>query len=203
MPNQESMKQGWYLLKSKTRQEQRAVENLENQDFEVYCPMIQERCNDVALFPGYLFLRLGLNDLDRYHKIRSTRGVIEVVHFNRMNRKLAQSGQLSNCSVIQLMPQPIPNGDDIIDLIEEIVHFMIHGQDNSPVEVPRFNEGDQVCYNNPLFQHLKATFVKEYGDQRGLILIHYIQNQRGIDGIEKTVIAEKRFKVPLQELVKA
>jgi transcriptional antiterminator RfaH len=54
----------WLLLQVKPRQEMRALENLERQQGECYCPLIQvEKLNrgkrthaEEALFPRYFFI---------------------------------------------------------------------------------------------------------------------------------------------------
>ncbi|MBT7564535.1 MAG: transcription/translation regulatory transformer protein RfaH, partial [Porticoccaceae bacterium] len=57
----------WFLLQTKSRQEQRAAENLDRQAVTSFCPMIKvekiSRSRRVesleVLFPGYLFVQLG------------------------------------------------------------------------------------------------------------------------------------------------
>ena len=54
----------WLLLQVKPRQEMRALENVERQQGECYCPLIQvEKLSrgkriqlEEALFPGYFFI---------------------------------------------------------------------------------------------------------------------------------------------------
>ncbi len=67
----------WYLLRSKPRQELRAVENLERQGFIAYCPMLEKkRSRPEPLFPGYVFLQHEDFEVHpEFGKIRSTRGV--------------------------------------------------------------------------------------------------------------------------------
>jgi transcription antitermination factor NusG len=59
----------WYLVRTATRQEKRAVASLEEAAFEVYCPVevrwerigvrkMREK-RERAYFPGYLFCRIG------------------------------------------------------------------------------------------------------------------------------------------------
>lgn len=69
----------WYLIQTKPRQEARAEENLQRQNFECYRPRRQTSTEE-ALFPGYLFIRLD-RQLDNWYPIRSTRGVARVVAF--------------------------------------------------------------------------------------------------------------------------
>jgi len=80
----------WYLLHTKLRQEKYALENLQRQSYECYLPTIPcEKLRqglltvtDEPLFPRYLFIRLGLGDLDKsWAPIRSTQGVSRLVSF--------------------------------------------------------------------------------------------------------------------------
>jgi len=80
-------KKAWYLIQCKPRQDERAEENLLRQGYELYRPKLhverlmkgqrKEICE--SLFPGYIFIRLGL--LDNWSPLRSTRGVTKIVGF--------------------------------------------------------------------------------------------------------------------------
>lgn len=197
-----NFRQGWYLLKTKVREEERAKAHMDNQGFEVYCPMIKEKGKSVPLFAGYLFIRLDAKDLPLYHKIRSTRGVSEFVRFNRIAHRLYKQGRLPTDDMGVLLPTPIPNGDQLIEQIE--LFATTYG-----VEVPanegktaNFSRGEAVLYDNQLFRHLKTSFLKGVNMNRGLILIQFIESQRTEDGIEEQVMAEKTLEVPLKDLQK-
>lgn len=212
MSRKECLKEGWYLLKTRTRQEQRAVENLEAQGFDVYSPVVKQRVKGLlreeTLFPGYIFLYLDLQDLDRYHKIRSTRGVQEIVFFNRITRKLHQDGRLSKeqeGNVEQLLPRPIPNGDEVINDIKNIVETLNHKAEGlAGGAAEAFKVGDKVIMNHPLYRDLEMTFLHNLSSNRGLILVQYIKKQRTADGeTERKVISEKEIKVNINDLEKA
>ena len=80
----------WLLLQVKPRQEMRALENLESQHAQCYCPKIQvEKLRrgkriqvEEALFAGYIFINAQpeQNGLT-YTSIRSSRGVSKIVGF--------------------------------------------------------------------------------------------------------------------------
>ncbi len=208
MSKQESMKEGWYLLKTRARQELRADENLTNQGFDAYCPTITRpgaaESKEEILFPGYLFLYLDLKDLDRYHKIRSTRGVSTIVQFNKVSRKLFEDGRLpahNQSSLQELLPQPIPNGEVIIQQVKEMIVYL--ETDPEPVQ-EAFSTGDTVTVCNPLYEHLKATFVKGVSMDRGVILIQYIKEQRNANGTveKKEIMPAKKMTVKLKDLKK-
>lgn len=197
-----AFRRGWYLLKTKVREELRAQEHLENQNFEVYCPIVKEKGKPVPLFAGYLFIRLDSRDLPYYHKIRSTRGVAEFVRFNRIAHRLHQQGRLPTNDQCVLLPCPIPDGDQLIEQIE--LFAMKHGAP-APVDKPdtsAFSEGETVLYDNPLFRHLETTFLKGVNMNRGLILIEFIESQRTDETVEKRVVAKKTLEVPLKDLHK-
>ena len=48
--------QNWYLIKTKSRQENVAIKNLENQQYSTYCPTVTINNKHIVLFPGYLFI---------------------------------------------------------------------------------------------------------------------------------------------------
>jgi len=75
------------VINAHPHRERVAVDNLERQGFEVYCPLIRKtvrharRVLDVArpLFPGYLFLRA--SDVRRWRPALSTIGVRSLLRF--------------------------------------------------------------------------------------------------------------------------
>ncbi|MBU3725673.1 MAG: transcription/translation regulatory transformer protein RfaH [Burkholderiaceae bacterium] len=80
----------WYLVHTKPRREQVALENLDRQGYQCYLPTIpsERLCQGLLkvvnepLFPRYLFIRLGLDDSAKsWAPIRSTRGVSRLVRF--------------------------------------------------------------------------------------------------------------------------
>ncbi|OED42063.1 hypothetical protein ACH42_12565 [Endozoicomonas sp. (ex Bugula neritina AB1)] len=212
MSNRECLlEEGWYLLKTKVRQELRAKENLENQGFDVFCPVYKQKIKGLlkedVLFPGYLLLLLDLNkDMHKFHAIRSTRGVTEMVYFNRVTRELHNSARISKKQEDEvksgvLLPKPIPNGDDIVDSIKKIVTVLNNKAEG--VSLNKFSPGDRVIMNHPLFKHLEMTFEKNLSAYRGEILISHIKEQRQKDGsMQKTVIKKQRMKVRLEDLEK-
>ena len=80
----------WYLVQTKPRQEQCALDNLQRQGYECYLPTLRAekiRQGAVAvvaepLFPRYLFIRLSQeNSAPSWAPIRSTKGVTRLVSF--------------------------------------------------------------------------------------------------------------------------
>jgi transcriptional antiterminator RfaH len=78
----------WYLIYTKSRQEEAAQENLMRQGYTTYLPMIQveKRIRGkyqkqlAVMFPRYLFVRLNTST-DNWMPIRSTIGVQKLVEF--------------------------------------------------------------------------------------------------------------------------
>ena len=74
----------WFVVRTKARQELRAIHHLEEQGFKVYCPQIpkynglKEVVGRQVLFPGYCFVQSGELSIA---SIRSTPGVIGLVSF--------------------------------------------------------------------------------------------------------------------------
>ncbi len=201
----ETLRSGWYLIKTKVREELRAATHLENQEFEAYCPQYLEKGKEVILFPGYLFLRLCKGDLERYHKIRSTRGVSGIVTFNKMHQKSMRSGQGdTHCKQRQqaMLPQPIPTGEKIISDIEAIIWSLNGCKKEDKPDSLAFNEGEEAVHKGNLFKHLKLTFMRGMKVDRGLFLVEYIQSIRTKDGVEDQVVSKQTMEIPYKEVEK-
>ena len=78
----------WHVVQSKPRMEQRAKENLENQGFEVFLPMLdiqkvrRGKLQTITepLFSRYMFLRL-TEQMQDLSVVRSSKGVSHLVRF--------------------------------------------------------------------------------------------------------------------------
>ena len=70
----------WYLIKTKTRQENIAIQNLKNQEYSTYCATVKIDNKHVVLFPSYIFIHLD-NKKENWSPIRSTKGVVNFVRF--------------------------------------------------------------------------------------------------------------------------
>ena len=199
MHNKECLPKGWYLLKAKPRQELTAQKNLKTQGFNVYCPYIKtldrSKIKEIVLFPGYLFLYLDLQDLDRYHKVRSTRGVNEIVYFNKVTRQLYKNSHLvkfQEQNINEILPKPIPKGHDVIKDIKKIVQT-INYKTEGLILNNQFSRGEKVIMQHPLYKDLEMTFVSDLGSERGFILVKYIKQQRNLTGsIACNVIHQKK-----------
>jgi len=151
----------WLLLQVKPRQEIRALENLERQQGECYCPQIRieklSRGKRVevaeALFPGYLFIniRSEQNGLT-YTSIRSSRGVSKIVGFGA---------------------EPLKVPEALIAQIKLREEFGLEGV--SAKVLPQ--TGDNINILEGPFKGLKAVFSHTDGLQRSIVLINLLNQQ--------------------------
>ena len=148
----------WFLLQTKSRQEQRAAENLQRQDVVSFCPMIRvdkisrgRRVEAVeVLFPGYLFVQLG-DASASVTSIRSTRGVS---HF------VTSAGS------------PIKVPDSLIEQLRERVAIT----DETVVSnLP--NKGDEMQIIEGPFRGLNAVFSEPDGQSRAVVLVTLLNQQ--------------------------
>lgn len=80
----------WHVIYTKVREEFRALENLQNQGFEVFLPTCQVQKKSKGkvklatepLFSRYLFIRLS-DVSSNWSPIRSTRGVSQLLRFGQ------------------------------------------------------------------------------------------------------------------------
>jgi len=154
----------WLLLQVKPRQEMRALENLERQNGECYCPQIWvEKLSrgkrihvEEALFPGYLFINAqpALNGLT-YTSIRSSRGVSKIVGFG---------------------VEPIKVPETLITQIKLREHMSLaSGSTPSAPDVPQ--TGDSINILDGPFKGLKAVFSHADGALRSIVLISLLNQQ--------------------------
>ena len=97
MTTKDYSKPQWFLIYTKPRQEERAKENLENQGFETFLPMIAfEKIKQPKLyslkpmFPRYLFTQFNAEKNNWVH-VKSTRGVSHVITFGDKLTKVPNS----------------------------------------------------------------------------------------------------------------
>lgn len=89
--------QHWYLVYTKNRQEQRALDNLQRQGYHTYFPKIcvnkrlrgRWQKSMEALFPSYLFIRL-TEGADNWSPIRSTYGVNHIIKIGGQPARIPQ-----------------------------------------------------------------------------------------------------------------
>ena len=151
----------WLLLQVKPKQEARALENLQRQGGECYCPKILiEKLSrgkrievEEALFPGYLFINVQpeQNGLT-YTSIRSSRGVSKIVGFGAEPIKvpetlIAQIKYREQADSMGFIAKDLPQPGDSINILQ-----------------------------GP-FKGLKAVFSHTDGMQRSIVLINLLNQQ--------------------------
>jgi transcriptional antiterminator RfaH len=146
----------WYLIHTKPRQEQHALENLERQGYECYLPLIpvEKLCRgrlavvDAPLFPRYLFIRLGTDDSDKsWGPIRSTKGVSKLVRFGN---------------------QPAKADEELIALLKS------HERTRQTTPEPLFKQGEPVRLTEGPFAGIEGVYQIADGELRAMVLIELL-----------------------------
>jgi len=151
----------WLLLQVKPRQELRALENLQRQGGQCYCPQIHiEKLSrgrrvevQEALFPGYVFINAQpeQNGLS-YTSIRSSRGVSKIVGFGA---------------------EPLRVSDTLITQIKS--------RENAQLKSANANNlpqvGDNINILEGPFKGLSAVFSHTDGLQRSIVLINLLHQK--------------------------
>ena len=149
-------KHPWFVVHTKPRQEQTALENLRRQGYACYLPTIKVQKprgktlteSEEPMFPRYLFIAI---DPDFKGKggasIRSTKGVHKLVSFG------------SEPSQIQF------------DLLNAIFEFE-QAQHQQPE--PAFKAGDRVTPVDGPLAGLESIYQAQTGEQRSMILLEFL-----------------------------
>ena len=154
MDTQSNFKPQWFLIYTKPHQEERAKENLENQGFETFLPIIAfEKIKQPKLyslkpmFPRYLFTQYNAEKNNWVH-VKSTRGVSHIVVFGKNLTKV---------------PNPV------IDYLKSKV------DDNDVLKLQTtrktFQKGDELVIKQGVFHGKDATFLSMSGKERVRVLL--------------------------------
>jgi transcriptional antiterminator RfaH len=143
----------WYLVHTKPRQEACALQNLNQQGYDCYLPLLssekllkgQVSKTTEPLFPRYLFIRLDTsNSAKSWSPIRSTRGVSKLVSFGN---------------------QPARVADELVELIRA-------RESSGDIEEKRlFKPGETIRVVDGPFAGVEGIFQSLDGTQRVMILI--------------------------------
>jgi len=142
----------WYLIKTKSKQEDIAIFNLENQNFHVYCPYALIRNKNEVLFPGYIFIQLD-KDTQNWSPIRSTKGVLYFVRFGLSYAKIP----------------------------DNIIEFIKTNQLNTAEKlknINKFKSGDKVQITDGVFKNCIAIFKSYKSDERVILLMNILGQQQ-------------------------
>ena len=153
----------WYLIKTKPRQEKIAKQNLENQGYEVFCPIAKLNNKLVALFPGYLFVQLN-EKTQNWSPVNSTKGVSQFVKFGLNFAKVPTS----------------------------VIEFIITNQHNFADKLNNLNKfkpGDKVQISDGTFKDYTAIFKCYKSDERVILLMNLLGHEQSLSIKKESVIA--------------
>ena len=148
----------WYLLRTKSRQEKRAMENLQRQNVDCYCPEIlvekvyQGKTSQILeiLFPGYLFVNFK-NSTSSINFVNSTRGVQSFVSFGGT-------------------PARAPSG-----LIKELREKTRSSENLQISRLPK--KGDNLKVTDGPFNGINVIFCQPSGSARAEVLLNILNQQ--------------------------
>ena len=152
----------WYLIKTKTRQENIAIQNLKNQEYSTYCATVKIDNKHVVLFPGYIFIHLD-NKKENWSPIRSTKGV---VNFVRFGLNFAQ----------------VP--DNVIEFLK--ANQLINKEKLENLN--QFKSGDKVQITDCVLKNCVAIFKSFKSDERVILLMNLLGQQQSISIKQESVI---------------
>lgn len=145
----------WYVIHTKPRQEQRALDNLQQQGYSCFLPLLarQKLCRGALtvvpepLFARYLFIQLEAGQMGQsWAPIRSTKGVSRLVTFGT---------------------EPAKVSDELIDTLRA------HSSAPGPVQ-PLFAPGERVQIKDGPFAGLDAIYQLDDGERRAMVLIELL-----------------------------
>ena len=145
----------WFVVRTKVRQEGRAVNHLREQGFRVYCPKIpkyaslKEAIGKQVLFPGYCFVQRGERSVS---SIRSTPGVIALVSFGHQGKPALVSA-------------------DVVKEIRQVE--AVYGEKSAGLQ-----PGDVVSLTNGPFKGFQGLYSKRSKDRVEVLLIILGRQQR-------------------------
>ena len=152
----------WYLIKTKSRQENVAIKNLENQKYSTYCPTVTIKNKHIVLFPGYLFIYLD-NKKENWSPICSTKGVVNFVRFG------LNFAQVPDTIVKFLKANELINKEKLNNL-------------------NRFKSGDKIQITDGVFKNCVAIFKSSKSQERVLLLMNILGQQQSITIKQESVI---------------
>ena len=153
----------WYLIKTKSRQEKIAKQNLKYQGYEAFCPIAKINNQLVVLFPGYLFTQLN-DKTQNWSPINSTKGVSYFVKFGLNFAKVPTS---------------------VIEFIKTNQNITTEKLKN----LNKFKTGDKVQISDGAFKNWVAIFKCYKSDERVILLMNLLGREQSLNIKEKSVTA--------------
>ena len=152
----------WYLIKTKPRQENVAIKNLENQKYSTYCPTVTINNKHIVLFPGYLFIYLDKKK-ENWSPIRSTKGVVNFVRFG------LNFAQVPDTVIEFLKANQLINKEKLINL-------------------NKFKSDEKVQIIDGVFKNCVAIFKSSKSEERVILLMNLLGQQQTINIKQESVI---------------
>jgi len=144
----------WYLLKTKPRQEIIAKQNLKNQGYGSFCPIVKINNRLVVLFPGYLFVQLN-EKTQNWSPINSTKGVSYFVKFG------LNFAKVPTC---------------VIEFIKTNQHITAE----KLKDLNKFKPGDKVQISDGVFNNFVAIFESYKSDERVILLMNLLGREQSL-----------------------
>ncbi|MEX2366183.1 MAG: transcription/translation regulatory transformer protein RfaH [Pseudohongiellaceae bacterium] len=158
--------QHWHLLMTKPREDERAELHLQNQDYEIFRPLLRhhvikkgrQKAVTESLFPRYLFICLD-DEFSDWSAIRSTRGVAGLVRFNNQ-------------------PAIVP---------DQLIHdIRCRTGDSMTLDTTAHNpfvyhQGDRVEVVGGCFKGLQAIVQTQKSEERVILLLNLLGNTQTLE----------------------
>jgi len=161
-----SSPRSWFVIRTKPKQEAVARDQLQQQGFDVYLPLVNTRITHARkvswqprpFFSGYLFMHLS-RDEQRWTTIRSTVGVLAPVSFGNFY-------------------PPVP--DMVIEMLrsrqDESGYITVVMNPGSP-----FDAGDAVRLHDGSLKGLEGVFIEMRGGDRAIVLLDWMQKKTRVE----------------------
>ncbi|MCP5077874.1 MAG: transcription/translation regulatory transformer protein RfaH [Psychromonas sp.] len=164
------MNKQWFIVYCKSREENRALENLHNQGINSFFPKIKNEkiyrgkktVSEEALFPSYLFIHIDQED-SRFSRVRSTRGINDFIRFG---------GKITTVPTL---------------LIEQLKKLCYVLNDFDADKKSLFKEGDKIEVMQGAFKGATAIFASDDGLERSMLLLKVLNQEKSISFCNKEI----------------
>ena len=166
------MNKQWFVVYCKSREENRACQQLHNQGIASFFPKIKKTkilrgkktVIEEPLFPSYLFVNIDMHDAN-FTSIRWTRGINDFIRFG---------GQIATVH------------DELIEQLQNICYVL---NNLDPDEDPKslLKNGDKVEIISGAFKGATAIFSSEDGLERSMLLLNILNQEKSISFCNKEI----------------
>ena len=159
----------WYLVQTKSSQEQNVELRLLQQKYDAYCPLtradkrLQPAREIIPLFPNYVFVSAEEGETD-FHPIRKTVGVLRIVSLSERNID----------GIPYLMPTPVPGA--LIRSLKRLenekgIHEIRHD----------YQQGDTIRIKSGPFHDVEAIVQRINGKDRVEALLEFMGSLQRVE----------------------